>query len=128
MKTNKMKTNEELFTYSDKTEEDIAYENELKENIKKDDEFVDEIIRPLKMSKEQFDDSLMLFVDTQREFHNCKNCPGLKECKNSCQGFMIHPEITQKLVTKTFKPCRLYEENRNFMKKFLYKDYSYKFN
>ncbi len=128
MKTNKMKTNEELFTYSDKTEEDIAYENELKENIKKDDEFVDEIIRPLKMSKEQFDDSLMLFVDTQREFHNCKNCPGLKECKNSCQGFMIHPEITQKLVTKTFKPCRLYEENRNFMKKFLYKDYSDNFN
>ena len=128
MKTNKMKTNKELFTYTDKTEEDIAYENELKENIKKDDEFVDEIIRPLKMSKEQFDDSLMLFVDTQREFHNCKNCPGLKECKNSCQGFMIHPEITQKLVTKTFKPCRLYEENRNFMKKFLYKDYSDNFN
>lgn len=128
MKTNKMKTNEELFTYTDKTEEDIVYENELKENIKKDDEFVDEIIRPLKMSKEQFDDSLMLFVDTQREFHNCKNCPGLKECKNSCQGFMIHPEITQKLVTKTFKPCRLYEENRNFMKKFLYKDYSDNFN
>jgi len=119
---------DELFSYTDKTEEDIAYENELKENIKKDDEFVDEFIRPLKMPKEQFDDSLMLFVDAQREFHNCKNCPGLKECKNSCPGFMIRPEITQKLVTKTFKPCRLYEENRNFMKKFLYKDYSDDFN
>lgn len=123
-----MKTNDELFTYTDKTEEDIAYENELKENIKKDDEFVDEVISPLKMSKEQFDDSLMLFVDAQREFNNCKNCPGLKECKNSCQGFMIRPTITQKLVTKTFKPCHLYEENRNFMKRFLYKDYSDDFN
>ena len=122
-----MKTNE-LFSYIDKTEEDIAYENELKENIKKDDEFVNEFIRPLKMSKEQFNDSLMLFVDAQKEFHNCKNCPGLKECKNSCQGFMIRPTITQKLVTKTFKPCRLYEKNRNFMKQFLYKDYSDDFN
>ncbi len=118
-----MKTSEKLFKATNKTSEDIAYENELKENIKKDDDFVNEMIRPLKMSKEQFDDSLMLFVDAQKEFNNCKNCQGLKECKNSCPGFMISPTIMQKLVTKTFKPCRLYEENRRFLRHFIYKDY-----
>ena len=91
-----MKTSEKLFKATNKTSEDIAYENELKENIKKDDDFVNEMIRPLKMSKEQFDDSLMLFVDAQKEFNNCKNCQGLKECKNSCRGFMISPTIMQK--------------------------------
>lgn len=116
------------FETVDKTEEDLELEKEFVEQIKSDKEFVEDVLRPLKVSRDLFVDYLYIFVDAQREYNNCKNCKGLKECPNNVRGMKVLPIVKEKYIDKKYDMCELFSEERDRLSRYIYKDFDYKFN
>ena len=115
------------FQQTSKTKEDLDLENEVIEQIKNDSDFVEEILRPLKVSHTLFIDYLFVFSEARIEYHNCKNCPGLKDCPNSIKGMRLYPEKKLKWIDKCYEMCKLFTEQREILSCYIYHDFSEKF-
>lgn len=118
-----MKTSKEMFNPIAKTLDEINLENDIIETIKNDDTFVQEVIKPLKLSKSEFRNHLFLFNQSRIEFNNCQNCLGLKKCNNECKGFKMIPSKEFGIIKKKFYPCLDYLEFKTRLDKFVYKDF-----
>ena len=103
----KMSMNNKYFSIISKTKEELDIEKELVNNIKNDKNFVDEVIRPLKISHELFMDYLFAFVDAQKEFHNCKNCQGFDKCPNAHKGMRAILTNDKKFVSTILSASRI---------------------
>lgn len=44
--------------------------------------------------------------DAYKEFENCKNCKGLKYCKNSVKGYCYTPEKDQNIINFSYVACK----------------------
>ena len=44
------------------------------------------------------------------ELNNCKNCKGLKECKNSSNGYVLYPRVDENLVQFDAIACKYMQE------------------
>lgn len=61
-----------------------------------------------------------LLKDSSVEYNNCKNCKGLKNCKNTLTGYVYFPSVNEDVLNFSYVPCK-------YKKKEL-KDSSYKKN
>lgn len=100
---------------------------EFIEQIKNDYDFVNKVIKPLNISEEVFKDYLGLFIDAQKEFHHCKECPGLKKCQNSCPGLRLFIKKEMNFVAKNFVPCQLFLQKKSIDDCFIYSDFDEKY-
>lgn len=93
--------------------------NFLKQNyIKKlDNRDFKEIVSILNVSDEVLMQYTSQLEDSSIEFHNCKNCKCLEECKNKVKGYMYTPNLQQDKVVFSYVAC-------NYQKK---KDYDTKY-
>ncbi len=108
--------------------QDIAeIEQEFIAQINSDQDFVNEVIKPLNISEKVFKDYLGLFIDAQKEFHHCKECPGLKKCQNSCPGLRLFVKKEMNFVAKNFVPCSLYLQKKSIDDYFIYHDFDEKY-
>lgn len=119
--------NNKFFRASELTQEDIELEKELVEGIKNDKEFVEEVIRPMKLSKEVFSNYLFVFLDCQKEFHNCKNCPGLLNCPNEIKGMKAYPVLQKSFVEKKLEICELLSDYNRLIGHYIYAEFDDKF-
>ncbi len=111
-----------------KDSQDIAeIEREFIAQINNDKDFVNEVIRPLNISNEVFEDYLGLFIDAQKEFHHCKECPGLKKCQNSCPGLRLFVKKEIGFVAKNFVPCPLYLQKKSIDDCFIFSEFDEKY-
>lgn len=93
--------------------------NLLKQNyIKKlDNRDFKEIVNLLNVSDEILMQYTSQLEDSSIEFHNCKNCKCLEECKNKVKGYMYTPNLEQDKIIFSYVAC-------NYQKK---KDYDTKY-
>lgn len=105
----------------------LEIEKEFILQINDDQDFVNEVIKPLNISEEVFKDYLGLFIDAQKEFHHCKECPGLKKCQNSCPGLRLFIKKEKNFVAKNFVPCSLYLQKKCIDDFFIYRDFDEKY-
>lgn len=93
--------------------------NLLKQNyIKKlDNRDFSELVNILNTS----DDILMQYTsqleDASLEFHNCKGCKGLHECKNKIKGYMYTPNLQQDKVIFSYAACN-YQQKKDYDTKY----------
>ncbi|MCH5172150.1 MAG: hypothetical protein J1F31_04935 [Erysipelotrichales bacterium] len=119
--------NKKYFENAAKTADDLELENEFIDQIKNDKDYVDDILRPLKVSHDLFIDYLYIFVDAQKEYNNCKNCKGLKNCPNKVKGMRVFPVKSAKYIDKNYAMCSLYIEKRAISSHYIYCDFSEKY-
>lgn len=122
-----MSMTKKYFSIIKKTKEEQEVERELINNMKNDKEFVDEVVRPLKISHELFMDYLFAFVDAQKEFHNCKNCQGFDKCPNAHKGMRIVLTNEKKFVSTKYEMCDHYLNDKRVKNCFIYSEFSSKF-
>ncbi len=88
--------------------------NILKQNyIKKlDNRDFSELVNILNTS----DDILMQYTsqleDSSLEFHNCKGCKGLTECKNKIKGYMYTPKVEHDKIIFSYVACN-YQQKKD---------------
>ena len=122
-----MSMNNKYFSIISKTKEELDIEKELVNNIKNDEDFVDEVIRPLKISHELFMDYLFAFVDAQKEFHNCKNCQGFDKCPNAHKGMRAIITNDKKFVSTKYEMCQYYLDDKRIKNCFIYNEFPAQF-
>ena len=49
--------------------------------------------------------------DTLNELNNCSKCNGLIYCKNRLEGHVLYPQVNDKQIIFSYKPCK-YEQER----------------
>lgn len=123
-----MTMNKKYFENDAKTSDDLELEKEFIEQIKADKDYVEDIIRPLKLPHDLFVDYLYIFVDAQKEYNNCKNCKGLKNCPNKVKGMRVFPIKKEKHIDKNYEMCELFCEERAIFSRYIYRDFSEKYN
>ncbi len=52
-------------------------------------------------------------TEAAAEFDNCKNCPGLSQCKNKIPGFLLSPKHDNKRITFSYNACH-YKLNEKY--------------
>ena len=75
----------------------------------KDPAFV-KLVNKIKLKEE---DAMKYTSKLQRcvcELNNCKNCPGLKNCKNPSRGYVLYPRVDEKLVQFDAIACKYMQE------------------
>lgn len=122
-----MSMNNKYFSIISKTKEELDIEKELVNSIKNDKDFVDEVIRPLKISHELFMDYLFAFVDAQKEFHNCKNCQGFDKCPNAHKGMRAILTNDKKFVSTKYEMCQYYLDDKRIKNCFIYNEFPAQF-
>ncbi len=50
--------------------------------------------------------------DSAKEIDNCKNCPGLINCKNRLEGFIYYPNKNNKQLIFSYIPCKYTKEQQ----------------
>ena len=123
-----MTMNKKYFENANKTADDLELETEFIEQIKNDKDYVEDILRPLKVPHDLFIDYLYIFVDAQKEYNNCKNCKGLINCPNKVKGMRVFPIKKEKYIDKNYEMCELYTEEREILSRYIYRDFSDKYN
>ncbi|MBR3897920.1 MAG: primosomal protein DnaI [Bacilli bacterium] len=79
---------------------DDAYEEALK-----NDEFK-AFVSKIKLKREKLKKYTSLLEESSKEYHNCKNCKNLLECKNKIEGYAYLPIITGNELEFTYKACK----------------------
>lgn len=88
--------------------------NLLKQNyIKKlDNRDFSELVNMLNTSDEILIKYTSQLEDSSREFHNCKGCKGLNECKNKIKGYMYTPKVEQDKIIFSYVACN-YQQKKD---------------
>ena len=106
-----------LKSYISKTDK-VELKNAFIENLK-DEKFKD-LCDLIPASEDILIKYSSLLKDSSLEYANCKNCKGLKDCKNALKGYLYFPTLKEETLDFSYVPCK-------YMKKIL-KDESYKEN
>lgn len=93
--------------------------NLLKQNyIKKlDNRDFKEIVNLLNVSDEILMQYTSQLEDSSIEFHNCKNCKCLEECKNKVKGYMYTPTLEQNKIVFSYIACN-YQNKKDYDTKY----------
>ena len=88
--------------------------NLLKQNyIKKlEDRDFSELVNVLNASDEILMQYTSQLEDSSREFHNCKGCKNLNECKNKIKGYMYTPQVEHDKVIFSYVACN-YQQKKD---------------
>ena len=88
--------------------------NLLKQNyIKKlEDRDFSELVNVLNTSDEILMQYTSQLEDSSQEFHNCKRCKGLAECKNKINGYMYTPKVEHDKVIFSYVACN-YQQKKD---------------
>jgi len=119
--------NKTYFKNTEDSQDITEIEKEFITQINNDHDFVNEVIKPLNISNDVFKDYLGLFIDAQKEFHHCKECPGLNKCQNSCPGLRLFIKKEMNFVAKNFIPCPLFVQKKSIDDHYIYRDFDEKY-
>lgn len=93
--------------------------NLLKQNyIKKlDNRDFNELVNILNTSDEVLMQYTSQLEDSSLEFHNCKGCKGLHECKNKINGCMYTPQVENNKIIFSYMACN-YKQKKDYDTKY----------
>lgn len=93
--------------------------NLLKQNyIKKlDNRDFKELVDVLHTSDEVLMQYTSQLEDSSIEFHNCKGCKGLSECKNKIKGYMYTPRLQNEKIVFSYIACN-YQQKKDLDTKY----------
>ncbi len=83
-------------------------ENKYQE-LKQNPDFVS-LVNKFNISVVEAKSNLSSLEDTINELHNCKNCPGLSECKNKIKGYVYYPENKESFLIFGYAKCKKLKE------------------
>lgn len=72
-----------------------------------------ELVNTIKIDDELLMKYTSRLQESAIEFHNCRNCKSLKECKNKIKGFALVPKQDEKRVIFTYCACH-YTVNESY--------------
>lgn len=100
---------------------DKSYEKKLKSNYKealKNSDFK-ELVEKLNLSSEQLQNYTSSLEVSATEYHNCKKCKSILECKNKIEGLAYLPKVKDNELIFKYKKCKYLkkiEEENNYLK------------
>lgn len=93
--------------------------NNLKQNyIKKlDNRDFKELISTLNVPDEILMEYTSSLEDSSIEFHNCRSCKSLEECKNKIKGYMYTPKLEHEKIIFSYVACS-YQKKKDYDTKY----------
>lgn len=101
-----MKKIQELIKLTEE-EKNLLKQNYIKKLDSKD--FL-ELVHMLNVSDEVLMKYTSSLEDASIEFSHCKNCKGLKECKNKVQGYLYTPQVENNKIIFSYQMCNYLEK------------------
>ncbi len=110
-------------------EKKLKKENFVKTDLSKEYEIAlqnpvfQEIVKKLKLPKEELQTYTSLLQDSVEEYTHCLDCKHLLDCPNRMRGYVYFPTIRGKQLTFEYKPCRYQvkqEKNTQYLKNVRY--------
>ena len=71
----------------------------------KDDNFK-ELVSKLKLEKTILQNYTSLLQTSAIEYHNCKNCKSILECKNKLEGYAYLPSVKENEISFKYRCCK----------------------
>ena len=93
-----------------KTKDNIDNKLLIKFNKALDDEEFKEFIEPLGLTYEELSKYTSILQEAKVEYHNCKNCKSILECKNKVNGYIYKPIVKDNKITFSYKKCHYKKE------------------
>ncbi len=85
-----------------------AIDKKLKENFSEalQDKNFKDLVSKLKIKEENLKNYTSLLQTSAVEYHNCKNCKSILECKNKVEGYAYLPKIKNNDLIFQYKRCK----------------------
>lgn len=85
---------------------DLNYKLKLSYEEAKKDSDVKRLIDSINLSDDELMKYTSYFLDSAKEFKNCKECKGLFACKNSFNGYCYLPVLTNNSLVFSYLACK----------------------
>lgn len=99
------------------------YINELVEKLRNDIEVYEEIKRTLNPTLKTVRDNISKFIAFQEDYHYCKNCPGLENCRKDTPFLQLKLVDDNGIIERVFTPCDKVLKRIEIDSKYLYSDF-----
>ena len=99
------------------------YIHELVEKLRNDIEVYELIKKTISPSLKMVRENISKFIAFQEDYHYCKNCPGLENCRKETPFLQLRLVEEDGMIERTFTPCDLVLKRIEFDSKYLYSDF-----
>lgn len=73
-------------------------------------------VKKLKISEDEIEKNFSALEDSLLELDNCKNCPGLTNCKNHIKGYVYYPNNEESKLIFNYIPCKKLKKQEEDLK------------